>query len=448
MTNIKFGTDGYRAITDKDFTKNEVTKIMNGITSFSVPQKTFLIGYDPRKKADEFAAFAAEILRNAGFNVLLSSKIVPTPILAYNAKLLKSPAIMFTASHNPPQYSGLKYITEEGCPADEKITDKIVKNLDFQRVKDIESQKDAANIVLTDFSENYFKHIENIIDFKKIKDAKIDFVYDGLYSAAIGYFDMLLKRNNITFEAVNIFHDPNFGGGLPEPREKFMKKAKAGKMCVANDGDGDRFGVIDEKGNWISPNYIIAILAKHLKNKGEDGVLIKTVGASMMLDDVAKKLDARAVTTKVGFKWVAQAMKENKTLIGGEESGGLSIESHIREKDGILANLLILEAMAYSGKNLFELVEDIKNFCGREYYTDRVDIKLSEDIQIPDFKSFGNFKIAQKNTLDGVKYFLDDGKSTVLVRKSGTEPLLRIYFESDSFQKISYLKAVVKSNII
>ena len=227
-----------------------------------------------------------------------------------------------------------------------------------------------------------------------------------------------------------------------------MVKRTPNSVGFANDGDGDRFGVINENGEYVTPNEIIAILMLHLKkNKNLNGCIVKTVGASLMLDRLAEKCGVEVVETAVGFKHVGEAMRKYNPIIGGEESGGLSIQGHIPEKDGILANLLILEAMAYENKSLAELQNNLSALAGCKFYNDRVDMKLEsrEDIEkvIDKFRNteeFAGMKVLKKDFKDGVKLYLDDNASWVLVRPSGTEPLLRIYFESDSVEKLEKFK--------
>ena len=457
MANIKFGTDGWRAITGEDFNSENVTLVTNAIAKYVFDNfglsKKIIIGYDPRNQADILSRLCADILVQKGFHVLYSEKIVPTPVLAYNAKHLNACAIMFTASHNPPEYLGLKFIPDYAGPATSEITDEIVKNLG----KTIENSLDGS-FEYYRFSNNYFKHIENLINFEKIKKLNTNIIFDGLYSATIGYFDKLLKDNGIKFKSLHMKHDPNFGGGMPEPKPKYMQelidtiKSSKNSVGFANDGDGDRFGVIDENGNYVTPNEIIAILLKHLtKNKGLKGSLVKTVGASTLLDIVAKKSEVELIETAVGFKHVGEAMRKYNPVIAGEDSGGLSIQGHIPEKDGILANLLILEAMAYENKTLVELEEDLHEFAEAKFYNDRIDEKLETQEQVKKalentekMKELGNYKVTRVNKIDGVKLYFDDG-SWILVRPSGTEPLLRIYIECDSLEKLEDFKENIKN---
>jgi len=457
MADIKFGTDGWRAIVGKDFNSENVEIVTKAIGKYVFDNygiyKTIIIGYDPRNMAREFSMQCAEILRDIGFKVLYSDKVIPTPVLAYNAKLLDACAVMFTASHNPPEYLGIKFIPDYAGPATSEITDEIVSNLGKEIQNCIKGK-----IINTDFSASYFEHINSIIDFAAIKRMNCKIIFDGLYAASIGYFDKLLSANGIEYDSIHMYHDVNFGGGMPEPKPKYMSelieyvKSHPGYTGFANDGDSDRFGVINENGEYVTPNEIIAILLMHLrKNKGYKGVLVKTVGGSLMLDIIAEKLGIEIIETPVGFKHVGEAMRKYNPIIAGEESGGLSIQGHIPEKDGILANLLVLEAMAYENKSIADLQKDLHNFAGCTFINTRVDKKLESTEEIKPvierytaLEEIAGQKVAKKDFKDGVKLYLEDGKTWILVRPSGTEPLLRIYIESDSQDKIEAIKQFVQ----
>ncbi len=450
---IKFGTDGWRAILGKDFTDTNVERVTLAIAKYVYEtfglDKLILVGYDPRNMADIYAKKCAQMLADKGFRVKLSKNVLPTPVLAYNAKLLNASAIMFTASHNPPEYLGMKYIPDYAGPATSDITDKIVFNID----KEIDTTQ-KGSVELVDFAPAYYKHLSFLIDYEKIKSLKSNIIFDGLYSASIGYFDKILDANGIEFKSLHLEHDINFGGGMPDPKPKYLKelieqvKLNPNSIGLANDGDADRFGVINEDGEYVSPNEIIAILLKYLKSKGLDGSVVKTVGSSLLIDIVAKKLNVDVIETAVGFKHVGEAMRLNKVIIGGEESGGLSILGHIPEKDGLIANLLILEAMASTGKSLIELQNEIRSIGGK-FYTDRIDLEKSSVEEIkPILELFKNlttlsdYTVTDTDLKDGVKLMLGES-SKILVRPSGTEPLLRIYFESDSEEILQELKQAV-----
>lgn len=467
MTNstsgIKFGTDGWRAVVGKEFNEKNVEIVTKAIAKYVIEKDGFkkpvIIGYDPRNMAKEFAFQSAEILKNAGLKVVLSKEVVPTPVVAFSAQYLNANAMMFTASHNPPEYLGIKFIPEYAGPATTEITNAIVENINHIESVNF-APKEVFDIEYCSFKEPYFEHIEKLVNFEKIReyftreDDDGEIVYDGLYSASIGFFDELLKRNGISCETLHMCHDTNFGGGMPEPKAKYLQELieiislRTSAIGLSNDGDGDRFGVINEKAEFVTPNEIIALLLGHLiKNKGLDGQLVKTVGASRMLDIIAEKYAVPVIETPVGFKWVGAAMRENNIIIGGEESGGLSIQGHIPEKDGILADLLVLEMIAYENKPLWELQEELRQEAGCTFINKRIDVKLEDNEQLQilmkqysSLETIAEFGVLSKDTKDGIKYYLDDEKTWVLIRPSGTEPLLRIYFESDEKEKIEVLK--------
>lgn len=454
-TVIKFGTDGFRGIIAREFTYETVERIIKAICLYiknqNKPEKTIIVGYDPRFMAQDFATFCANLLKKYGYRVILSSKVVPTPIVAYQAKYFPDSigAIMLTASHNPKEYQGIKFIPNYAGPATKEITDEILKYVDCE-IEEVSN----GEIIVKNLENEYFAHIEKLIDFDLIKNNQPKIIFDGLYSSSVGYFDKILDKHNIKYEAFNMHHSSDFGGGLPEPKPKFMHHRKDNYVVMANDGDADRYGVIDEKGNYISPNIIMALLLKYLSKKGNTGAMIKTVGVSNIVDVVAKKLNINTITTPVGFKWLSEQMRKNDCIIAGEDSGGLSVGKHIPEKDGLFANLLILEMMASENKKLSELVVEIKEFANCEFYTDRVDVELQDDNEanclmekFDSFNKIASFCIKEKLKIDGVKLFLDNGLSSLLIRKSGTEPLLRFYIESESAEKLENIKIFISENV-
>lgn len=457
MATIKFGTDGWRAIVGEDFTPQNVEIVTNAMGKYVFDNfginKKILIGYDPRNMAKEFAQQSANILSESGFEVVLSKRVIPTPVLAYGAKLYGACAIMFTASHNPPKYLGMKFIPDYAGPATTKITDEIISNFGQK------TSHGKGKIEKFDFAQPYFNHLKTLIDFEKIKTLKTKIIYDGLYSASIGYIDKFLDEFSIPYESLHMVHDPNFGGGMPEPKPKYLKelieKIKAGSngyVGLSNDGDGDRFAIVNEFGELVSSNEIIAILLLYLKNnKKLQGPLIKTISGSFLLDKIAEKLGIEVIETAVGFKNVGEAMRKSNAIIGGEDSGGLSIQGHIPEKDGILADLLVLEAMAVKNKSLIELQKEIHKLAGAKFFNELVNLKLESQEQVKaalenakNLKSVDGLKVIKTDTKDGTKLYLEDKTSWILVRPSGTEPLLRIYFESDSLEKIEKLKESFK----
>ena len=456
---IKFGTDGWRAVLGEEFNDENVQRVTKAIGKYVFDtygfEKQIIIGYDSRNKSDFYAQMCAEMLDDLGFIVTISSKVVPTPVLAYNAKFRNACAIMFTASHNPPEYLGMKFIPDYAGPATSDITDAITDNLD----KDFSSSEKKKMLNMADFGGAYFARIEKLIDFEKIKNLKSKILYDGFYSASIGYFDKILKDNGIEFDSIRTELDSNFGGLMPDPKPKYLGvlfdeiNSRHNAIGLANDGDADRFGVIDENGFFVPPDVVITIILKYLVKKGFEGSVVKTVGSSILIDETAEKLGIDVIETPVGFKHVGEAMRNNKVIIGGEESGGLSIQGHIPEKDGIIANLLLLEAVADSGLTLEELHQQAYEFVGCKFFADRIDLKKdnSDEIKsiIEKFKNSEDicgYQVTDKDFKDGIKLMF--GKRTkILVRPSGTEPILRIYFETDNRKKLAEMMQSVKTFI-
>lgn len=468
---IKFGTDGWRAIIAEEFTFANVELVTRAIAAYIKkaygPFKPVIIGYDTRFMANKFAKRAADVLNSLGIDVKLTQRDTPTPVVAYNAKILDTAgALMFTASHNPPEYCGIKYIPDYAGPATSDITDIIVKNVkDLQNGLNLfpeETQKTGQTETFNP-APAYFKRVEELVDLKKIGESGIKVIYDPIYSTGRDYLDKILRDCGCCVTTINDHVDPLYGGAMPEPAEKYLQKLKhavtesPNSIGLSTDGDADRFGVFDEKGRFVTPNEVIAIIFKHLlKNKNRKGSVVKTVGTSLMIDKIAAmygNVPVREVA--VGFKHVGQKMREEEVIVGGEESGGLSIWGHIPEKDGIVANLTLLEAVAYENKPLYQIVEDLNKEIGTRYINHRTDLHLDEDTKQAAVKMFkenppqevGGIKVKNVTTLDGIKLWLEDGNSWMLVRPSGTEPLLRIYFETDSQEKLDNFINSVKNTV-
>lgn len=460
MTNnkIKFGTDGWRAIIAEEFTFSNVVLVTKAIAGYIKtkydPSRPVVIGYDTRFLADKFAQRAAETLNELGFNVKITLTDAPTPVVAFAAKYLESAgALMFTASHNPPEYCGIKYIPDYAGPATTDITDVIVENVKkLQEGQDvIQPSANKGSTEIFDPKPDYMKWVKTLIDFDKIRQSGVKVFYDPLYASGRGYVDGLLEDAGCQVTTIKNWRDPLYGGAMPEPKEKYLGELKklvaenSPAIGLSNDGDADRFGVLDENGAFVTPNDVIAVLFKHLiKNKGRKGSVVKTVATSQMIDKIAAKYGVNVHETAVGFKWIGQVMRHEEVIIGGEESGGLSIWGHIPEKDGIVADLSILEAVAYENKPLYQIVEDVKNEIGIHYINHRIDLHVTEEIKDKTLKIFaqnppqevGGVKVKEIKTLDGFKFYFEDNNSWMLVRPSGTEPLFRIYFETDSQEKL------------
>ena len=469
---IKFGTSGWRDIIAEDFTYKNVRIVSQSIANYLKQEKLdgkhIIVGYDTRFMSEDFAKCAAEILAGNGFTVHYSVKDLPTPTIAY--EIIRSKAaggINITASHNPYQYNGLKFSPAWGGPALPETTKTIekgcleieknpseIKRLDFN----VAVEKGLIKIV--DFTDDYLKRISELVDMNAIKKSGLKIAVDVMNGSGRGYLDKILIDNNIPVTVLNANRDPLFGGHHPEPSFEGLTKAielvKSGKcdMAVATDGDADRFGIIDKDGSYISPNELIAVLLYHLvKNRGYKGIAARSVMTSSFIDAVAKKYGIELRETPVGFKFIGDILVKENLVIGGEESGGLTIKDHVPEKDGVLACLLAVEMVAVFGKSIRQIIEELENQVG-EFFTGRDNYRLSQEIMnnLKDElsknppKNFGEFKVDKFITIDGYKFVFEDN-SWLGIRLSGTEPIVRCYAEAGNKDKLKNLLAEGKNFI-
>lgn len=462
---IKFGTDGWRGIIADDFTFPNVRKVTRAIASYLETayskDRPVLIAYDTRFLADEFARTAAAVLADLGWNVKITDRDCPTPVIAYNARYLNSAgALMFTASHNPAPYCGIKYIPDYAGPATPEITDTIVANIETAS-DELPGTNPSGSISTFDPKPDYLHFIYTLLDVEKIKSANLKVKYDALYSTSRGYLDEVLQQCGCQLESFHTWRDVLFGGGMPEPKgEQLVElveavKADQADLGLATDGDSDRFGIVDEQGNVLTPNTVLLVLARHLiKNKGKSGAIVRTVATTHLLDNFAAKYGLQIYETPVGFKYIGEKMRETAVLIGGEESGGLSIIGHIPEKDGVLADMLVAEAIAYEGKPLSQLVQEAIAEADGPLYNNRLDLHLTEAHKVAVINSYtqnppsevAGIKVKEVGRKDGIKLYLEEG-SWVLLRPSGTEPLVRVYMETNSPEKLSQIGKFMESEI-
>ncbi|MBE9208571.1 phosphoglucomutase/phosphomannomutase family protein [Nostoc sp. LEGE 06077] len=462
---IKFGTDGWRGIIADDFTFPNVRKVTRAIASYLETayskDRPVLIAYDTRFLADEFARTAAQVLADLGWTVKITDRDCPTPVIAYNARHLNSAgALMFTASHNPAPYCGIKYIPDYAGPATPEITDTIVANIESAS-DDLPSNNPSGSISIFDPKPDYLQFIYTLLDVERIKSAHLKVKYDALYSTSRGYLDEVLQQSGVELESFHTWRDVLFGGGMPEPKGEQLEELVAAvrrdhaDLGLATDGDSDRFGIVDEQGNVLTPNTVLLVLARHLiKNKGKSGAIVRTVATTHLLDNFAAKYGLPIYETPVGFKYIGEKMRETTVLIGGEESGGLSIVGHIPEKDGVLADMLVAEAISYEGKPLSQLVKEAIAEADGPLYNHRLDLHLTEAHKIAVIDSFtknppsevAGIKVKEAGRKDGIKLYLEDG-SWVLLRPSGTEPLVRVYMETHSPEKLSQISQEMESII-
>ncbi len=461
---IKFGTDGWRGIIADDFTFPNVRKVTRAIASYLetayTKDRPVLVAYDTRFLAEKFARTAAEVLADLGWTVKITDRDCPTPVIAYNARYLNSAgALMFTASHNPAPYCGIKYIPDYAGPATPEITDTIVANI--AQAEDTPSSSKNGQISTFDPKPEYLKFIYTLLDVQQIRSARLKVKYDALYSTSRGYLDEVLQQCGCELESFHTYRDVLFGGGMPEPKGEQLaglveavKKDRA-DLGLATDGDSDRFGIVDEQGNVLTPNTVLLLLARHLiKNKGKTGAIVRTVATTHLLDNLAAKYGLQIYETAVGFKYIGEKMRETSVLIGGEESGGLSVIGHIPEKDGILADMLVAEAIAYEGKPLSQLVAEAIADADGPLYNKRLDLHLDDAHKAAVIDSFtknpptevAGVKVKETGRKDGIKLYLEDG-SWVLLRPSGTEPLMRVYLETNSPDKLNQIATQMEQMI-
>ncbi|MDR1696100.1 MAG: phosphoglucomutase/phosphomannomutase family protein [Endomicrobium sp.] len=462
---ITFGTSGWRGIIADDFTYGNVrivTQAIAGLINEENKKASVIIGYDTRFMSEDFARTSAEILAGNGIKVLFCKRNTPTPVIAFDIIHSKlTGGINFTASHNPYKYNGIKYSPSWGGPALPETTKKIEKYCASIQAKDIKSVsfEDGVKNKLIEIHNPraaYLKRVKELINFKALKKANMKVAVDVLNGTGSDYLDALLDDAGIKQTVINRDRDPMFlaSGGAPEPAEKRisglfqMVKQESYKLGLATDGDADRFGIIDSNGKFIMPNEVIPVLLYHLnKTRGWKGIAARSVMTSHMLDRLAAKIGVEVKETPVGFKYIGDIMVNNPDdfIIGGEESGGLTIRGHVPEKDGIIACLLMAEAVAMNKKSVSEIIKEIKKLTG-EVLTSRLNFRLPADVmeafrnnlktKSPD--NIAGMKVREKITIDGDKFVIDDG-TWIGFRLSGTEPVVRVYVESDTQAKLNKL---------
>ncbi len=457
---ISFGTDGWRALMCDTFTLNNVRIVAQAIANYllnhKISKKGVVIGYDTRFFSEEFARTCAQVFSTFKIPVFIGETFLPTPLTAFAVKFLRAAGgVMITASHNPPFYNGIKFIPEYAGPAFPSITSEIEKNIKKGlKEKPVEGNFNEKSWKKINPFHNYTIHLKKIIDFDLIKESMLEVIIDSMFGAGQGILERILEQNGVKVIPIHNYRDAYFGNFLPDPSQENLKELtrlvlkRQANLGLALDGDGDRFGVVDSLGKYLTPNQAISLCTYYLlKVKREKGKVVRTVATTHLLDKIAQSFGVEVIETPVGFKYIAQEMLKDEVIIGGEESGGLSIKNHIPEKDGILADLILTEIFAYYKRPLSLLMEDIYQEYGH-FFTKRLDIKLpleekekiiSKLESSPPVK-VNDLKVEKVETRDGVKLFLKDG-SWILIRPSGTEPLVRVYLEASSKGKIKDLES-------
>ena len=475
--NIKFGTDGWRAVIADEFTFDNLSIVINAIGNYiknkNLEKNGIFIGYDNRFLSEEFAKYSAKLLEKRGLKIFLSAISVPTPLAAFMAVDMNlDGAIMVTASHNPPIYNGIKFIPSYGGPADDSITSEIeinIKYLSEKRFKElnIKGIETGELKIISDF-KNYKELLLKSVKKNLISEVKPKVAVDTMFGSGSKIFpEILIDDLKLEPEVFNNWRDTLFGGKLPDPSKNNLKELRdfvlknKYDIGIALDGDADRFGIIDGRGVFINPNNVISLILYYLVkskrfNSGDKAV--RTVATTHLIDEICFDNNLEVLETPVGFKYICREMLKGNVIIGGEESGGLSIKGHIPEKDGLLAGLILIEIQSYLKKtNKNTYLSDYLNKIYDEFgvfYNTRLDIEIpgeKKDKVIEYFyklksKSILNIKITDIIDKDGVKVILEN-KSWILVRPSGTEPLIRCYIESTDKNYFEKMQNYVKDKI-
>jgi phosphoglucomutase len=453
---IHFGTSGWRAIVADEFNFPAVGRVTEAICSEFLTEtggQSLVIAHDTRFLGEQFAAQCAGIVSKCGFRTLVCQGPTPTPTVSHAIRTEQAVCgINFTASHNPPEYNGMKLSTADGAPALPAVTSRIEKLLGQESTDEIQIKERFTGVsVKYDPRLAYLKDLGRKIRFDVIARAGGTYGYDPLWGTGRGYLDEVLRQHGLKVETIHDWRDVLFGGRSTEPEATHLDELRQlvlTKKCVlglATDGDGDRFGVIDSNGQFITPNQLIAVLFDYLAESREwTGGVARSVATSHLVDRVARARGLPVYETPVGFKYIGELINEDKIILGGEESAGLSIKGHYPEKDGILACLLAAEAVAARGTTLSEQLNSLYAQTGR-LESGRIGVRLTPEL-MPTLKeklkqeptTLAGRKIKLINRMDGLKFIFNDD-SWLLVRPSGTEPVARIYAETESATDLEVL---------
>jgi alpha-D-glucose phosphate-specific phosphoglucomutase len=457
-TQIKFGTDGWRGIIADDYTFENVRRVGNAIAHYvhdnEDATKGLVVGYDTRFGSRAFADAISEVLAAAGIAVHLSNDYTPTPALSYAVvNLGVAGGVMITSSHNPYNWNGVKYKAGYGGSGTPAIMKLIESALDAPRI-----ERSGGRVAVTDFKASYIAAVKKFVDLNAIKQAGFKFAIDTMYGSGRGVVKGIFTQYGIDHLEIRGELNPLFPGINPEPIQPhiaLLQETVVREHCqagLATDGDADRLGAVAEDGSFVDSHKIFSVILEWLlKRKQWSGEVVRAFNTTRMIDRIASKYGRKMHECGIGFKYICDLMLERDILIGGEESGGIGIRRHLPERDGILNSLLLANIMADEGKALGQLVRDLQQEYGEHHYA-RTDLQLTNEVKDEAMRragakpaNLGSFRVSNVGTLDGVKFFLDaptngnGAQAWVLVRASGTEPLLRIYCEAASPELVSQI---------
>lgn len=450
---IRFGTSGWRAIIADEFTYRNVRAITDAICRYlkdsGTESRKLVIGHDSRFMGEKFAETAADIAASKGFSVFVCNGNTPTPAISHAIRDQGAAGgLNFTASHNPPEYQGIKFSTADGAPALPEVTGEIEKLIDSGASAD---DSPGGEEIEFDPRPAYLTDLKSKVDLEAISRTRMRLAYDPLWGTGRGYLDDLLEEAGCEVETLHDWRDVTFGGMSPEPGEKQLELLKNTviekglDLGLATDGDGDRFGVVDSNGEAISPNLLIALIADYLaESRGWNEGIARSVATTHLVDRVAEARNLELFETPVGFKFIGELINDGKIILGGEESAGMSIKGHYPEKDGLIACLLAAEAVAARGVSLTEQLEELFSRVGK-LESGRIGVRLTPEIakKLPEIlgkdpSEIGGRRVEKLSRMDGVKFLFEDG-TWMLMRPSGTEPLVRIYAESEDIKDLEVL---------
>ena len=451
MSEIKFGTDGWRGVIAEDFTRENVHKVAHAIARFVVraqqPQNGVLVGYDTRFGSEDFARAAAETIAATGTPVWLASEACPTPALSLLVRLRGAAAgIQITASHNPYGWNGIKLKASYGSSASPAIVAQVEKELAQVLLNGVPALPPRLDLIHTlDVRTPYLEALNGLIDWERVRSAGFRFVIDPMHGAGRGLLAELFRRQGIEFLEIRGTRDPLFGGVNPEPIEPHIEALQRAVISggydagFALDGDADRIGAVDHEGKFVTPHQIFSILLWHLAGARKlSGDVAKTFSTTKMIEKIAAKYGRKVWETPIGFKYICDRMLEGDVLLGGEESGGIGTKLHLPERDASVNALFLAEVMAWHGKGLSDLVAQLQREFGEHHYG-RIDLVVrngQKEKAIAHFSGaklqrFLDWPIVKREDLDGIKVYVGE-VGWLMVRASGTEHMLRVYSETTS----------------
>lgn len=465
---ITFGTSGWRGLIARDFTFDNVRLATQAIAAYLREQldtpgsaiagrkPVIIMGHDTRFLGREFSLASAEVLAANGFIPWLCERDAPTPVIAHTIRVKKAVGgINMTASHNPAEYQGLKFSTSNGAPATPEVTRLVeahVRHLEAKAWTFPAAVVGSFQCKSIDPQPDYFKQLRKLVDFAAIKKARLRVAVELMYGTGRGYLDHLLEEAGAKVIVLHGEPNPLFGGHHPEPNAQGMAEAARliergqAQLGLGLDGDADRFGVVDQDGTWLTPNQILALALYHLKkNRGWTGAVVRTVPTSHQVDAIAAMFGVKLHETPVGFKYIGALMESEPIIVGGEESGGLSVKGHVPEKDGVLACLLMAELVATERRSLGRILLQLEKKIG-QFHSDRINVRIAPEKKegllqklAGGLDKIGTFKVEQMITTDGFKFLLPK-QEWVAFRASGTEPLIRCYIEAKTASNLKKLR--------